>query len=88
MQSTDPVSIPTDLLTKRQRRALESSQPDPGHYCRVSRLMAACEGYQRLQTTIDNWKKVRVIPYIQIGRVIRFDLAAVKLALEKHYTVK
>ena len=37
--------------------------------------------------TVDNYVSTRKIPYIKIGRTIRFRLAAVEKALER-YTVK
>jgi excisionase family DNA binding protein len=33
--------------------------------------------------TIRNWEEQKIIPYLQVGHVIRFDLAKVEKALEK-----
>jgi excisionase family DNA binding protein len=33
--------------------------------------------------TIRNWEERKIIPYLQIGHVIRFDLGKVERALEK-----
>jgi excisionase family DNA binding protein len=33
--------------------------------------------------TIRRWKRMKIIPYVQIGHVILFDLAKVEKALQK-----
>lgn len=33
--------------------------------------------------TIINWQEKRVIPFLQVGYVVRFDLAKVEKALQK-----
>jgi hypothetical protein len=37
--------------------------------------------------SIDNWKQKGWIPYYKIGGMIRYDLAAVRAALEKRFLV-
>jgi hypothetical protein len=39
------------------------------------------------ERSIDNWKKWGWIPYLKIGGMIRYDLAAVRAALEKRFIV-
>lgn len=41
---------------------------------------AACGVSQR---TITNWLRARVIPCVRVSRVVRFDMAKVKNALER-----
>ena len=82
MSSTDSISIPVSLLTKRQRRALLIEQPViVSEYLDGDQLATALNVSDR---TIDKWREDRVIPFLRVRRVIRFDLAAVKQALEKH----
>ena len=38
--------------------------------------------------TIDEWRLKGWIPFLKIGGVVRFDLAEVKLALERRFKVK
>lgn len=38
--------------------------------------------YQVSLRTVDEWRENRIIPYLQNGRVVRFDLAKVDKALE------
>jgi hypothetical protein len=38
--------------------------------------------------TFDQWRMQGVIPYLHVGGVIRYDLNAVKAALEKRHLVK
>jgi hypothetical protein len=39
------------------------------------------------ERSVDNWKKWGWIPYLKIGGMIRYDLAAVRAALEKRFIV-
>jgi len=54
-------------------------------YMNTEQLAAAIPASRR---TIDYWRAGGVIPYVKVGRVIRFDLQAVKAALEKRFMVK
>jgi hypothetical protein len=38
--------------------------------------------------SVDNWKSWGWIPYYKIGGMVRFDLAAVRSALEKRFLVQ
>lgn len=88
MSSTNLVSIPAKLLTRRQCRALESSSRSD-----VDVVTEYLDSWQLAKTlnvserTIDTWKHKGVIPFLRVGRVVRFDLDAVKRALEKYQVI-
>lgn len=82
MASTNFVSIPEGLLTKRQRKALLGEQPaSVPELIDGKQLSAALTVSER---TIDSWKRDRLIPFIKVGHIVRFDLTAVRQALERH----
>jgi Helix-turn-helix domain len=54
-------------------------------YLTIDQLAKAIPASRR---TLDNWKKAGILPYIQIGRVIRYDLGEVRAALEQRYKVQ
>ena len=83
MASTDFISVPAGLLTKRQRRALLVEQPSIvlAEYIDTKQLSEAINVSER---TVEKWREDRIIPFLKVGHVIRFDLAAVKRALERH----
>lgn len=37
--------------------------------------------------TVRNWQKQRLVPFVKLGRLIRFDLNQVRAALAKRCTV-
>ena len=53
-------------------------------YLSIDQLAEAIPASRR---SVDNWKRWGWIPYYKIGGMIRFDLAAVRLALEKRFLV-
>jgi excisionase family DNA binding protein len=53
-------------------------------YLTIDQLAKAIPASRR---TLDNWKKAGILPYVQIGRVIRYDLAEVRSALEQRFKV-
>ena len=86
MSSTNFVSIPAGLLSKRQRRTLHVEQPSEqssvvSEFLDAQQLSTALNVSDR---TIDAWKQKGLIPFLRVGRVVRFDLAAVKRALEQY----
>ena len=53
-------------------------------YLNIDQLAEAIPASRR---SVDNWKRWGWIPYYKIGGMIRFDLAAVRVALEKRFLV-
>ena len=53
-------------------------------YLSIDQLAEAIPASRR---SVDNWKRWGWIPYFKIGGMIRFDLAAVRAALEKRFLV-
>ncbi|MGA7905121.1 MAG: helix-turn-helix domain-containing protein, partial [Terrimicrobiaceae bacterium] len=53
-------------------------------FLNIAQLAEALPASRR---SVDNWKRWGWIPYYKIGGMIRFDLAAVRAALEKRFLV-
>ena len=55
--------------------------PTPTKHLLTNEELAA--KYQICLRTVDNWKRRRVIPYLRLGRIVRFNEDEVSKALEK-----
>ena len=54
-------------------------------YLNVEQLARAIPASRR---TLEYWRDEGIIPYIKVGRVIRYELVGVKAALESRFLVK
>ena len=57
----------------------------PPFFVNITQLAAAIPASRR---SVENWRNAGIIPFIQIGGLIRYDLAAVRAALESRFTIK
>ena len=65
---------------------INATPATPQELVNVKTLCAKLGGISR--RTLGNWLSKRYIPCIKLGRVLLFDLAKVKAALDKHENIE
>jgi hypothetical protein len=81
----------TSRARERTRRELSARAKEKGTLFVEKLFVGTSEATAAIpvsRRTFDQWREQGVIPYLRIGGVIRYDLNAVKAALEKRYLVK
>jgi hypothetical protein len=46
------------------------------------------ERYAVCLRTVDKWRKARILPYVKVGRVIRFDPETCDAILKRHFEIQ